>query len=271
MKYIKHVISSLIIILLCIYYGRVFYVYYFPAKELKIYHTVQHHDSILRVAYIGDSWADRHQHLSHNCRIANMLNTCLTKPAKVSSFGVSGLKSKEIYQALYKLDSFKNFLEEGYDYCFISAGINDCNEKMSLTYYKESMNCIIRFFLANHIHPIILEIPDYNIHNEYERQKANIKIIRNISFLINKTPLDCKQQYRDALDELIQAHGYKDKVSIIRYKTWNNNYKNDLKELYTNDQLHLNENGYSKLDSVIAKEIIRLNTYHKNNNSYPKI
>ena len=78
--------------------------------------------------------------------------------------------------------------------------------------------------------------------------------------LINNTEMDCKQQFRDALDKLIAERGYQDKVSIIRYKSWNNNYEKDLKELYISDQLHLNDKGYLILDSVIAKEI--LNTEH---------
>lgn len=264
-------LACIVFILLCTNCCKLLYTYYSPAKEHLIYQTTQHNDSILRIAYIGDSWADGHQHQSHNCIIAKLLSNRLSRPAKVSSFGISGLMSKEIYNALFKLDSYKHFMEDGYDYCFISAGINDCNEKMSLTYYKESMNCIIRFLLANNIHPIILEIPNYNILNEYEKQTKICKITRSFSMIINGTPLDCKQQYRDVLNKLIQEQDYQDKVSIIRYKSWNNNYQKDLKELYISDQLHLNEQGYHVLDSAIAEEIIRLNTLSKKIISPPKI
>ena len=74
----------------------------------------------------------------------------------------------------------------------------------------------------------------------------------------NNTPMDCKQQFRDALHELIREKGYQDKVSVIRYKSWNNDYSNDQNQLYLNDGLHLNKQGYAKLDSVIAKEILKL-------------
>ena len=76
--------------------------------------------------------------------------------------------------------------------------------------------------------------------------------------VVNGTPLDCKQQFRDALDELITEKGYQDKVSIIRYKTWNNDYANDLIHLYVSNQMHLNKHGYHVLDSIIATEIISL-------------
>jgi hypothetical protein len=73
--------------------------------------------------------------------------------------------------------------------------------------------------------------------------------------LINDVNLDFKQQFRDALDELINEKGYNDKISVIRYKSWNNDYENDLNILYLNDCMHLNEKGYLVLDSMIAKTI----------------
>ena len=118
------------------------------------------------------------------------------------------------------------------------------------------MDCIIQFMLANNIHPIILEIPDYNIIKTYKNQKTDKKLLRQISMFINDTDLDCKQQFRDALDELIQAKGYQDKVTVIRYKSWNKSFENDLKKLYIEDQMHLNDKGYVVLDTVIANEII---------------
>lgn len=185
------------------------------------------------------------------------------RPVVVNSYGIGGLTSKEIYNALFELDILKHFIEKGYDYCFISAGINDTYKKMSTSYYQESMDCIIQFLLANHIHPIIQEVPDYNITKAYDNQKTDKKLLRQISMQINGTDLDCKQQFRAALDELVQKNGYQDKVSIVRCKSWNNNYEKDLNELYTDDQMHLNENGYSVLDSVIIKEILKLEMIKK--------
>ena len=254
MKY-KIIIISFIIIL-CFYYGKRLYSYYLPAKERDIYHTIQHKDDSIRIAYIGDSWADGHQ--DHNCIIANIISNYLSKPVIISSFGISGLTSKEIYNALFELDSFKQYMKMGYNYCFISAGINDCNKKMSVTYYKKSMDCIIRFMLKNHIRPIILDIPDYNILDAFEKQTINKKLLCHLSMFVNGTQMDCKHQFRDALNELITDKGYQDKVSIIRYKTWNNNYETNLKEMYISDQIHLNDKGYIVLDSVIANIILNI-------------
>lgn len=233
--------------------------YYSPAKEKTVYRTIQHHDDTIRIAYIGDSWAFGHQH--HSCVIAQFIEDSLHGPVTVESRGIGGLTSKDIYNALFETGSLKQFMKKGYNYCFISAGINDTYKKMSTSYYQKSMECIIEFLLANNIHPVIQEIPDYNIVKVYHKQKTSKKLIRQLSMVINNTPLDCKQQFRDALDELIREKGYQDKISIVRYKTWNNDYANDLINLYIDDQMHLNERGYQLLDSVIAKEIVKHKLY----------
>ena len=232
-----------------------FYRYYTPPSIRQPYQTAQHHDDTIRIAYIGDSWAFMHK--EHDCLIANILEDTIHRLIKVHSYGVCGLTSKEIYENMFCNSDFKQFLQKrAYSYCFISAGINDSYKKMSTSYYAISMDCIIQFLLGNDIRPIILEIPDYDIQKSYDRQKTSRKALRRLSMFLNKTPMDCKQQFRDALDELIRKKGYQDKVSIIRYKSWNNDYPNDIKQLYLDDGLHLNEHGYARLDSVIAEEII---------------
>ena len=72
--------------------------------------------------------------------------------------------------------------------------------------------------------------------------------------------------FQVSLDELIKEKGYQNKVSILRYKSWNNDYQNDLRYLYVGDGMHLNSEGYAKLDSVIVDEIIKQLKY--NNNEY---
>ena len=227
---------------------------YIPAKERIVYLTTKHDDDTIRIAYIGDSWALGHK--NHNCTIAKRLEDTLHRPVYVNSYGIGGLTSKEIYNAIFEIESFRHFMERGYNYCFISAGINDCNKKMSKSYYKNSMECIIRFMLTNHIHPLILEIPNYNIQKVYETETAYNRMTRHISMHINGTSIDCKQQIREELNSLITDNNCIEDVSIIHYKSWNNNYAEDLINLYIDDQLHLNEKGYTKLDSVIALAII---------------
>ena len=113
MKY-KLYISLFIIITICIILGAKLHSYYTPAKERPIYNTEQHHDDTIRIAYIGDSWAFRHQF--HQCIIKDILENKLHRPVNVYSYGISGLTSKEIYQVLFELDSFKHFMEKEFDY-----------------------------------------------------------------------------------------------------------------------------------------------------------
>lgn len=240
----------------CILITLAAYQYYAPPKYHQTY-QIGFSDDTLRIAYIGDSWAFMHR--EHDCKIAKLLEDTIHRPVKVHSYGICGLTSKEIYDNLFDNSDFKHFLQKrGYQYCFISAGINDSYKKMSTAYYQQSMDGIIELLLANNIRPIILEIPDFDIQKCFEKQKWSRKTLRLISMFVNNKPIDCKQLFRDALDELIREKGYQDKVSIIHYKSWNNDYPNNQKNLYLDDGLHLNEHGYAKLDSVITQEIISL-------------
>lgn len=232
------------------------YRYYAPPKE-RIAYKMGQQDDTLRIAYIGDSWAYIHQR-DHQCHIPITIHDQCKVPTKIYSYGFPGRTSKEIYEAIYDDYEQRRLLQDyGFHYCIISAGINDANKKMDSKYYQKSMDYIIRFLLSNHVRPIIIEMPDYDIKKTYRWQKTDRKILYKLSMAITKVPVDCKQIYRDALDELIHNKGYQEKVTIIRYKSWNNDYEKDQKNLYLTDGIHLNEYGNAVLDSFIAKEIIR--------------
>ena len=79
--------------------------------------------------------------------------------------------------------------------------------------------------------------------------------------------IDCKQDFRQALDELIQEKGYQNNIRIIRYKSWNNNYIKDLQNLYWKEGMHLNEDGYLVLDSMIVNAICESSTVWHNKTS----
>ena len=255
MKY-KLIISVIVAVCIIISISAL-YQYYAPPKHISPYQLNKGMDTI-HIAFIGDSWA--HMHRDHNCKIAKLIEDTLHKPTTIHSYGVCGLTSKEIYENIFENNDFKHFLQKrAYKYCIISAGINDCNKKMGIKNYKTSMDYIIEFFLHNQIRPIILEIPDYDIYKAYKDMSPSRKIIRSISMKITNTPLDCKQMFREALNEVINKNEYTNKVSIIRFQLWNSNGEKDIKTMYIDDGLHLNEYGYSVLDSVIAKEILLVN------------
>ena len=249
MKYILTILLILVFIVIFLFYN-----YYSPPRLCNPYSTKNHEDTF-RIAFIGDIWAFFHR--NHECEIAKLLKNHTHRPIKVHTFGICGLTSKEIYTSILNHNDFRDFFQKRhYEVCYVSAGINDTYKKMSTRYYKQSMEGIIQFLLSNNIHPIIQEIPDYNIYEAYKRQSTYRKIMRQFSMLVNGTSIDCKQQFRNALDELIHEKRYEKEISVIRYNTWNNDYTNDLDRLYWPEGMHLNEIGYSVLDSMIAKTII---------------
>jgi lysophospholipase L1-like esterase len=253
MKHWKFLIT-IILSVCCIAIGYVLYNYYAPPTERQAYIIPRHNDDTLRIAYIGDSWAAMHQ--EHRCIIAQMISETIHRPVKVTSFGLHGKTSREIYESLFDNNDMRNWMTQGCDFCFISAGINDTYKKMGTGYYMTSMNCIILFMLANDIRPIILEIPDYDIVKAYDLQRANRMFLRRASMLITGTQMDCKQDFRNALQELINEKSYQGKVDVILFKEWNNNYKNDLRTYYVGDGMHLNREGYKRLDSIITHHIV---------------
>lgn len=254
----KYYTIFLLIGFICFIIAKQIHNYYAAPNQMQpyVFQRFIKNDTV-NIAFIGDSWAFLHN--GHSCKIADYLEKKIHKPVRVYSFGINGLTSKEIYESMYENEDLRHFIQQKpYNYCYISAGINDTYKKMSTSYYKQSINCIIQLLLENHIHPIIQEIPDYDIYKAFDRQKQLRKVLRHISSYINDCPLDCKDLYRNSLNALIIEKNYKDKVSVLQYQEWNNNYQQDQQELYLPDGMHLNECGYSALDRAIATEITKL-------------
>lgn len=254
----KYYTIFLLIGFICFIIAKQIHKYYAAPNQMQpyVFQRFIKNDTV-NIAFIGDSWAFLHN--GHSCKIADYLEKKIHKPVRVYSFGINGLTSKEIYESMYENEDLRHFIQQKpYNYCYISAGINDTYKKMSTSYYKQSINCIIQLLLENHIHPIIQEIPDYDIYKAFDRQKQLKKVLRHISSYINDCPLDCKDLYRNSLNALIIEKNYKDKVSVLQYQEWNNNYQQDQQELYLPDGMHLNECGYSALDRAIATEITKL-------------
>ena len=153
------IILLIIFTICCMVLGQALYYYFSPPIEQEAYIIPSHHDDTIRIAYIGDSWAAMHK--EHVCIIAQMIEDSIHRPVIVSSFGIHGKTSKEIYNNLFDNKDMRRFMMQGYDFCFISAGINDTYKKMSVSYYRKSMGNIIRFMLANNIHNGKIKMYDY--------------------------------------------------------------------------------------------------------------
>lgn len=64
------------------------------------------------------------------------------------------------------------------------------------------------------------------------------------------------EDYQKALKKMLKEHNLNDKVLYISAKQWNPDGCLD-STMFLEDHLHLNFNGYHRLDSCIATEIIK--------------
>ena len=207
----------------------------------------------IKIAYIGDSWA--YLHKSHNCIMDTIIYSKKYIHAQIRSVGVKGFTSKEIYQAIFKNDSIQNLLKSkwGPNYCFISAGINDTDLKVGKINYQKNMELIIEFMLESNVTPIITQIPHYDIRFSYKRRRNWKKMQRLLAMIITGSNMDCINSYRTEFEKTL--HLYNDRIIYIKENEWNPKGYLDPRMLYTNDNMHLNENGYCILDSCIANHI----------------
>lgn len=245
-------IGLLVIISASIYvYGKA-YDYYTPAQTpLTSYRVHHHHDDTLRIAYIGDSWAFFHQR--HSCQIEPIISDSLHISVKIMSAGACGAPSKCVFSRMGADGMIRKTLDNAPDYCILSAGINDTQLKLGKDYYKQNMKLMIRFFLENGITPIVIEIPDYDIHKQYKELKLPKKIFRWISMGITKCSMDCLDEFRQTLNMMLIEENYHHQTLILRKTAWETTNWG----LYMKDRLHPNDDGYAVMDTCLANMIIQ--------------
>ena len=234
---------------------------YMPAEKRTGLSLSHHNDDTIRVAYIGDSWAFIHYNMK--CAIGSMIYSQIQRPVQVRNAGIPGLISKEIYNAIFTDRDLRSVMEWGPDFCFVSAGINDCNLKIGRNNYKENMRLMISFLLDNNITPVILEVPYYDIYYTFWK-RSPISMFRSIRSMIwTQSAINCINSYSNSYNDLIIEQQWQDSVITVRRTYWNPGGYKGQKELYTLDRMHLNQDGYFVLDSCIASQIVTF-LKHKN-------
>lgn len=241
-----------VVAFVCCYYS--FNHCYGLAEKQTGLRVMYHNDDTIRIAYIGDSWANNHKGMK--CVIDSMIQTQIGKPVQLKNAGVGGLVSKEVYTGFFTNIELKSAIEWGPDFCFVSAGINDCNKKVGSDIYKENMRLLISILLENHITPVILEIPHYDIYHTFWKKTFVSKLRDVISLLWTHSAINCIDSYSSSFNDLIIEQQWQNDVIIIRRAYWNPNGYEGQEELYTSDRLHINQDGYFVLDSCIASRII---------------
>ncbi len=251
-----------IIVIFVLLFSVVAFVWYYsncpcykPAEKQTGLSVMHKNDDTIRIAYIGDSWAYIHKKM--NCVIDSIIYSQIGRPVQIRNAGVPGFVSKEIYNGIFTNNDLKSVIEWGPDFCFVSAGINDCCKKMGKDNYKENMRLLISMLLENDITPIILEIPYYDIYYAFWRMPFVSKFRSIRSMLWTQSAINCIDSYSNSFNDMINEQHWQDDVITIMRTYWNPNGYKGQKELYTSDRMHLNQDGYFVLDSCIASQIIK--------------
>lgn len=247
--------------LCCGYYIlRIVVPYYSPAEQIIGYDVFPKDDDTLRIAIIGDSWAFLHQ--DHQCIISNLINEIKQNKVKVRDYGICGLTSKGLYYGLFYNDSIRNIIRWSPDYCVIFIGINDTDQKIGKYYYRKNMKLILDFFVERHIIPVIMEIPNYGIDNSYYSRSVKEKMWRRVSMLFTGSNLNCISDYNNELQEVLEKYNIGNELLVVRAESWNPEGFRDSRGIYTSDLMHINEKGYTILDSCLANTIVK-REYHE--------
>lgn len=219
-----------------------------------IYTVLHHNDDTLRVIMIGDSWIEMYSELNQNTMLQRMLGELTSVPVKVISKGKGHKRSRGIYDLMYKTEGYgtKTMIASGADYCIISAGFNDAGANLGTHQYCHYMRLIIKLLLVNGICPVFFEAPDVNIWKLYCERPFMFTIKDFIRSLMTGCRMYNYAEYREALYDMLLGEQLMDSVVYIDVNSWNRmGYKMN-ERLFLDDQIHLNVDGYNKLDSCLA-------------------
>ena len=217
------------------------------------YPVLYHEDDTIRIAMIGDSWAALHSQNMMDNLFQSILSDQTNLPVKMLSKGKGGEKSRGIYQLMFEnnKEGTKTIFAQGLDYCILSAGINDVAANLGPKLFCYHMRLILDFLLYNRIRPIILEIPDVNIWKVYNNKPIKDLVSDYIRSLMSHCRMYQIKEYRDSLYSMLLNENYMNSIIYIRMNEWNGTTPNINKQLFLNDQIHLNKKGYELLDSCI--------------------
>lgn len=259
----KRLLYICVFIVLSIITASIFYYYrWSPLWSLEepkeVYHVTHHQDDTLRVAMIGDSWVGMRTDTLNNT-FQERLSEKINRPVIVKTKGKGGEKSRGIYQLIFEDDVFgtRSLLSKGVDYCVVIAGINDAASNLGKEQYIHHMQLILDFLLANDICPIIIEIPNVNIWNVYGGKPYKDLIVDYIRSFMTGCGMYHYSEYRKALRSMSEERKYQGYIIYVPMKEWNGHGMDLNKHLFLNDQVHLNQKGYIKVDSCIIDAISR--------------
>ena len=247
------------------------------AEEMPFYHVgPRSNDDTLRVAVIGDSWAEWHMTLNCDTLFQQYGGRLTTKPIKCMTRGKGGAKSKDVYYYMFReyTQEFswmhdictQPLLEQHPDYCVVMVGINDTWKKRPVSYYAGNYRLIIRLLLANNIRPVVMEIPDFEMGEWLNIHRKRKRFLYRIYSYFNGVVADDITPFRNGLKEMLKDTRLGDSVLFIPANHWIPQDHHYSEEIYQIDHIHLNYQGYHVLDSCIVSEII--NDYNQRTKAF---
>jgi len=256
------VIGTLLILSYNILYNR--WEHLWTLEKTKAFYSIKHHnDDTLRVLMIGDSWAGMHHEGGLDSLFVSMLQSEICRPAKFEASGKGGEKSRGIYKLMFEESQYgtRRFLLDGPDYCIISAGINDAAANMGTIQYCHHYNLILDFLLKNHICPVVIEIPDVDIWHLYSEKPFWDLAGDFLKAGMTGCRLYHYSEYREDLINMLKEKQLMERIIFVPMEGWNSRSPSINPDLFLEDRIHLNKEGYRKLDSCIIKAIV----FHYNN------
>ena len=237
------------------------------AEELPFYDIgPRPDDDTLRVAIIGDSWAALHMALKCDTMFELYGRRWTQKPVKCITRGKNGAMSKDVYYYMFKSqiqeqaftrdNCTQPLLEELPDYCVVMVGINDTWKKRPVSYYSGNYRLIIRLLLHNHIRPVVMEIPDFEMGEWLDANRKRQRRLYRIYSYCTGVVADDITPFRNGLKKMLEDTGLGDSVLFIPANHWIPDDHQYSEDIYQIDHVHLNRQGYHLLDSCIASEII---------------
>lgn len=220
------------------------------------YSVFSHQDDTLRVVMIGDSWVGmRTENL--NDFFQSKLKELTDRPVVLKTKGKGGEISRGIYQLMFEKDGYgtQSILFNGADYCVVFAGINDAGTNKGVDQYLYHYKLILDFLFRNKIRPVVVEIPDVNIWNVYGKKPIKDLLGDYLRSTMTGCDMYNYREYREALIDMLLKDNLMKDVLLISMKDWNGESETVKKELFLDDQIHLNRHGYDLLDSCICMKI----------------
>ena len=238
------------------------------AKELPSYQVGPHtDDDTIRVAVIGDSWAQFHKSFNCDALFEQYAGKWTQNKVKCQSCGKGGALSKEVYHLMFRnqlpanswWDDFctQPLIEAHPDYCVVMTGINDTWKKRPVSYYAGNCRLIIRLLLANDIRPVVMEIPDFEMGKWLDTNRRPQRFIFRLYSYFTDVVEDDITPFRKGLINMLNETGLADSVLFIPANNWLPEDHNYSENIYKIDHIHLNYQGYHFLDSCMASEIIK--------------